>query len=59
MNEERKILAELMAEIEDLIEQNENPDGTFNFDYLRARVALEFAKTEIAKSISKQIESTH
>lgn len=51
MSEDKKMLERLLAELQDLIEQNENPDGTFRFDICRAKVALEFAKTEIEKTI--------
>lgn len=44
-------LYELLKQIQTLIEENENEDGTFRFDSLRAVVALDFAKTEIAKTI--------
>lgn len=42
---------ELLKQIQTLIEENENEDGTFRFDSLRAVVALDFAKTEIEKTI--------
>ena len=36
-----------------LIKNNETEDGTFRFDEFRAMVALDFAKTEIEKTIAK------
>lgn len=42
-----------LNELRDLIDRNENEDGTYRFDVLRAQVALEFAKTEIEKSVEK------
>lgn len=54
MSEERKMLDHLLAELHDLVCRNENPDGTFAFDICRAKVALEFAKTEIEKTILVQ-----
>lgn len=54
MSEERKMLDCLLAELQDLVDRNENPDGTFSFDICRAKVALEFAKTEIEKTIPVQ-----
>ena len=50
INKER--LLELVDDIRQLILDNENPDGTFNIDITRAMVALDFAKTEIEKTIS-------
>lgn len=45
----------LLREIETLIAQNEAPDGRCRFDLLRAVVALDFAKTEIEKTIHTEI----
>lgn len=42
---------ELLEQINTLIKENENEDGTFRFDPMRAIVALDFTKTEIEKSI--------
>jgi len=42
---------ELLNELEALIKNNETEDGTFRFDEFRAVVALDFAKTEIEKTI--------
>ncbi len=39
---------ELLEQLHTLIEENE--DGTFRFDSMRAVVALDFAKTEIEKT---------
>lgn len=44
---------ELLEQIHNLIKENENDDGTFRFDSLRAVVALDFAKTEIEKTINR------
>lgn len=52
MDPDKDKLYQLLKEIRDLIEQNENEDGTFRFDPQRAMVALDFAKNEIRKSIS-------
>lgn len=51
VNKER--LNMLLREIETLIKENENEDGTFRFDIVKAVVALDFAKTEIEKTISQ------
>ena len=48
--EHEKIYA-LLDEIKTLIKENEKEDGTFQFDPVRALIALDFAKTEIAKTI--------
>ena len=42
---------ELLEQIKSLVKENENQDGSFRFDTLRAIVALDFAKTEIEKTI--------
>lgn len=42
----------LVHQIEDLIENNRNSDGSLHLDAVRCRMALEFAKIEIEKSIS-------
>lgn len=42
----------LLNEIKILIEENENEDGSFQFDAVRAMVALDFAKTEIEKTVA-------
>ena len=49
----RERLETLLKEIEALVRENENEDGSFRFDIVRAVVALDFAKTQIEKSISK------
>ena len=51
MNADKEKLYELLEEIKVIIEQNETEDGTFRFDITRACVALDFAKTEISKTI--------
>lgn len=52
-------LLTLLQEIGDLIEKNHNPDGTVCFDALRGRIALEFARAEIQKSILVYNKQTH
>lgn len=51
---EREKIYSLVDEIRTLIEENEKEDGTFRFDPIRAMIALDFAKTEIAKTIDAQ-----
>lgn len=53
MNADRETLNRIFQEIQDLIKENENADGTYNFDLLKAVIALDFAKTEIEKAIFK------
>lgn len=53
MGTDKERLYRQLKEIQDLIDCNENEDGTYRFDILRAQVALEFAKTEIEKSVEK------
>ncbi len=53
MNADKETLNRTLQEIQDLIRENENADGTYNFDLLKAVVALDFAKTEIRKAIFK------
>ena len=48
---EREKIYSLVDEIRTLIEENEKEDGTFRFDPIRAMIALDSAKTEIAKTI--------
>ncbi len=52
MGSDKDKLHQLLREIKELIDQNENEDGTFRFDMAAALVALDFAKNEIRKSIS-------
>ena len=51
MKADKERLNGLLEEIRELIEENEKEDGTFRFDLVRAVVALDFAKTEIEKTI--------
>ena len=43
----------MFNEIEALIKNNETEDGTFRFDEVRTMVALDFARTEIEKTVVK------
>lgn len=52
MNADKEQLYALLEEIKDIIEQNETENGIFRFDITRACVALDFAKTEIIKTIA-------
>ena len=53
MGSNKEKIYELLSEIEALIKNNETEDGTFRFDEVRAMVALDFARTEIQKTIVK------
>ena len=48
---EREKIYALLDEIRTLVEENEKKDGTFRFDSVRALIALDFAKTEIERTI--------
>lgn len=48
---EREKIYTLLDEIRTLVEENEREDGTFRFDPVRVLIALDFAKTEIARTI--------
>ncbi len=52
MKADRETLKSLLEDIETLIHENENEDGSFRFDIVKAVAALDFAKTEIEKTIS-------
>lgn len=58
MTEVDELMA-LLQEIRELINENHNLDGTVCFDALRGRIALEFSKAEIQKSIRAYREQTH
>lgn len=53
MGSNKEKIYELLNEIELLIKSNETEDGTFRFDEMRAMVALDFARTEIEKTVVK------
>lgn len=53
MGSNKEKIYELLNEIEALIKNNEADDGTFCFDEVRAMVALDFARTEIEKTVVK------
>ena len=49
MEADKEMLNRLLNEIQELVRENENEDGTYRFDLLKAVIALDFAKTEIEK----------
>ena len=51
-------LITLVRQIEDLIDSSQNPDGFVRLDEIRCKMALEFAKIEIEKSISVNRKQT-
>lgn len=53
MGSEKEKLYKCLEEIRELIDRNGNEDGTCRFDAVRAQVALDFARTEIEKSVKK------
>lgn len=52
MTSNKEKIYALLNEIEQLIKNNETENGTFRFDEIRAMVALDFAKTEIEKTLT-------
>ena len=53
MEADKEMLNRLLNEIQELIKENENEDGTYRFELMKAVIALEIAKTEIENAISK------
>lgn len=53
MEANKETLEALLKDIQTIIKENENEDGSFRFDLMKAVVALDFAKTEIEKTISE------
>lgn len=54
---ELKELKQTLNEIEDIL-QNAAQNDSMRIDYPRAKVALEFAKSEVLKSISAKMPKT-
>ena len=57
MGEDKKMIYGLLDEIHELVTRSEKEDGTFLFDPLRVRIALEFAKSTIEKSRTEHQEA--
>ena len=53
MGEDKKMIYGLLEEIRELVAGSEKEDGTFRFDPLRVRIALEFTKSTIEKSLAE------
>jgi len=53
MDFNKDTLLEVVEDIRKIINESENPDGSLKIDAKMAMVALDFARTEIKKSISK------
>lgn len=53
MGSNKEKIYELLSEIDALIKDNETEDGAFRFDEVKAIVALDFAKTQIEKTLVK------
>lgn len=53
MDDQTSKLYQLLKELNTLIHENDRGDGTFAFDVVKAEVVLDFAKTEIQKTIKK------
>ena len=52
MDINKEMLLETLEDIRKIIIENEKPDGSLGIDTTRAMVVLDFAKTEIKKTIS-------
>lgn len=50
---DKENLYEVIDNIRKLISESERDDGSLGIDAVRAKVVLEFAKSEIEKTISK------
>lgn len=53
MNIDKENLYEVIDDIRNLISASEKEDGSLGIDTIRAKVVLEFAKSEIEKTISR------
>ena len=53
MNIDKENLYGVIDEIRRLISDNEKSDGSLGIDVVKAKVVLEFAKSEIEKTIRK------
>ena len=53
MNFNKDTLLEVVEDIRKIIIESENPDGSLKIDAKMAMVALDFARTQIKKSISE------
>ena len=53
MNTDKIVLLEILDDIRNIIENNANEDGSVNIDILKARLALEFAKTSVENAVIK------
>lgn len=54
MQTDSEILEALLEELKQAIYANQNPDGSFAFDTLRAKAAIQFAVNEIQKTVEKR-----
>lgn len=54
MQTDSEILEALLEELQKVIHDNQNPDGSFAFDTLRAKAAIQFAVNEIKKTAEKR-----
>lgn len=54
MQTDSEILEALLEELKQAIYDNQNPDGSFAFDTLRAKAAIQFAVNEIQKTAGER-----
>lgn len=53
MNKDKEEIMSIVNEIVEIINSNEQKDGSLNLDTTKVKVALDFAKNQIIKSIIK------
>ena len=51
MGEDNKLIYGLLEEIRELLEGNEKGDGSFRFDPLRVKIALEYVKSTLEREV--------
>lgn len=53
MEKEKEMMYQYLQEIKECIDEHEQADGSYSFDVKRVLAALDFAKSELEKSIIK------
>lgn len=51
MNTDKEVLLQILDDIKSIIEDSANEDGSLKIDMLKARLALEFAKTSVEDAV--------
>ena len=52
MESEKNVLLQLVQDLQRMIEQNSNEDGTVRFDVQQGKLGILYAKLQIEKSIA-------